>query len=151
MAATARTAQTMAPAAAGAGETSVYFFTGRAVHPLYREQMDAVPEGFRYVPSHPDLVDASVVKRDIASRGTAPAGVALAAKRAAARIAGPAGYVRRTRVAVPDGAALVHSGQFLLRAPATPYVVDLEEVSVFSLYQRGALDRPWARRRLATA
>src|SRR4051812_8325115 len=62
-----------------------------------------------------------------------------------------AGYVRTSRPRIRSGVDLVHSAQFLLAESPAPYVVDFEHVSVFTLYQRIALERPWARRRLVNA
>ena len=56
---------------------------------------------------------------------------------------------RRPRIA--DDVDLIHSAQFMLRNPPKPYVVDFEQVGVFSLYQQLALTRPWARDRLRRA
>lgn len=62
-----------------------------------------------------------------------------------------AGYVRRSRLTPLPGAALIHSAQFLLRDSPVPYVVDFECAESFTLYQRVALSRPWARARLGKA
>jgi glycosyltransferase involved in cell wall biosynthesis len=61
-----------------------------------------------------------------------------------------AGYVSTTSLEPPAGCRLVHSAQKLLRG-STPYVVDFECIEVFCLYQRVALGRPWARRKLFEA
>src|SRR6202035_1447221 len=62
-----------------------------------------------------------------------------------------AGYIRETKLQPPPGCTLIHSAQQLLRRPPLPYVLDFECLEVFCLYQRVALGRPWARRRLLQA
>ena len=62
-----------------------------------------------------------------------------------------AGYVRLSTPRIADDVDLIHSAQFMLRNPPKPYVVDFEQVGVFSLYQQLALTRPWARERLRRA
>ena len=126
----------------------VYFYVGKVVHPLYCEQVKAVPPGFEYDLSHPDLADDELVKHDISARGTLRHAAATPLVQAAMLGLGTAGHIRSRNLTPPRGAALVHSAQFLLREPSLPYVVDLEDVHVFSLYQPIALERSWARRRL---
>src|SRR4051794_39266422 len=36
---------------------TVYLYVGRSAHPIYREQLHAVPPGFAYRIDHPDLQD----------------------------------------------------------------------------------------------
>ncbi len=71
------------------------------------------------------------------------------AKALAVRTLARAGYVRESSPRIKPDVDLIHSAQFLLRRPPAPYVVDFEQVSVFSLYQQLALTRPWARGAIA--
>ena len=123
-------------------------YVGRLAHPLYREQMHAAPAGWEYVAGHPDLHDEQSLKRDLAARGTAAEWLRTRLLRTAVQATTRAGWLRRRRVDVPPGTQLVHSGQVLLRDAGVPYVVDCEVGHVFTFYQRGGLERPWARRAL---
>jgi glycosyltransferase involved in cell wall biosynthesis len=138
----------MADSERDASERLVQLDVGRFVHPIYREQLHAVPVGFRYVSAHPALRDAtSPTKRIIEQRGRY-ARVRRAAERIALRVLGRAGYVHRTGVRAQPGAVLIHSCERLLRSSPLPYVLDFEHAELFVLYQRIALSRPWARARL---
>src|SRR5215213_2670133 len=130
----------------GRGVTKVLLHVGRLAHPIYREQMHACPPGYAYVAGHPDLVSPDAPKRDIEAAGRLAHRARTRVTAVAVQALGRAGVVARRRV--DDSAAnMVHSGQFLIRG-GRPYVVDFEDGHVFTLYQRGALERPWARRRL---
>lgn len=139
------------PVSVPAAAREVYFYVGKAAHPVYREQFRVAPDGFRYVASNPDLEEVSTFGQSVARRGTILGKLERAAKLAGVAAFAAAGQVRRVSIDPPDGTALVHSAQFLLRDSRLPYVVDFEDVHVFSLYQRLALDRAWARKRLMDA
>lgn len=119
---------------------------------MFAEQLAAAPDGFCYRSSEPSHgAAAAVTPRRIALQGHRLARVRAGAERAAIRGLSRAGYVRRRTLSPPSDCALVHSVQHLVSASALPYVVDFECIEVFSLYQRVALTRPWARRRLLAA
>ena len=123
---------------------------GRHVHPIYREQLHAVPPGWAYVSSHPALVEATTGTKRIVQQGRfAVAG--RFAERVGGRVVSEAGYVHRVRARERPGATIIHSAERLLRSAPLPYVVDLEHGLLFTIYQRAALDRPWARRSLERA
>ncbi len=127
----------------------VLFHVGRFGHPFFREQLQGAPAGFRYLtPGHEP--ESAATKR-IALDSARMRAAREAAERAAVRALSTAGYVRRTRLRPPPGCALVHSAQQVLRPMEVPYVLDFECIEVFSLYQRVALTRPWARERLLGA
>src|SRR5205823_3561414 len=117
-------------------------------HPVYHEQLRALPPGFRYRFVHAGLADPTTPTRRIVSAGARVSRTRALVKRAAVLALSRSGYVRRSSPRVRDDVALIHSAQFLLRDPPKPYVVDFEQVGVFTLYQQIALERPWARRRL---
>src|SRR4051794_30625504 len=133
-------------------DRTVHLHVGRSAHPIYHEQLHAVPPGFRYRFVHPGLADPFtppvLVVRETTARLRR---VRSLAKPVAVRALSRAGYVRMSRPRIRPGVDLVHSAQFLLAESPAPYVVDFEHVSVFTLYQRIALERPWARRRLVNA
>jgi glycosyltransferase involved in cell wall biosynthesis len=129
----------------------VHLHVGRSVHPVYHEQLNALPPGFAYRYVHPGLADPTTPPRRIATQGARLPRTRARVKRAAALALSEAGYVRLSSPHVRDDVALIHSAQFLLRNPRHPYVADFEQVGVFSLYQQIALDRPWGRRRLVRA
>src|SRR5204863_8393645 len=116
------------PRSARAVAAGVFFYVGRTVHPVYREQFRAPPSGYAYTPSHPDLLDPTVPKREVVMRARRLRRARSAAELAAVRGLALAGYVRRSRVRPLPGTRLVHSGQFLLRESRLPYVVDFEDV-----------------------
>lgn len=129
----------------------VYFWVGKTAHPLYREQFRIVPDGFEYVPSHRDLTDLATFGPAVARRSTARGKLERQLKTLAVAALAGGGHVRRVSVDPPGGTSLIHSAQVLLKSPRLPYVVDFEDVHVFSLYQRIALERPWGKSRLLWA
>jgi glycosyltransferase involved in cell wall biosynthesis len=128
----------------------VHLHVGRSSHPVYREQLLAAPDGVAYTTAHPDLEDPSAPTRLIARRSDRRAALRDRAEPAALRVLSEAGYVRADRVRPPAGTDVIHSAELLLRDSPRPYVVDFEAFECFVLYQRAALGRPWARRRLLT-
>ena len=125
----------------------VHLHVGRSVHPVYREQLHSLPDGFRYRYVHPHLNDASAGTRRIVEQGARFENERAAVKRVAQRLVANAGYVRRSTPRIGDDVDLIHSAQFFLRTPK-PYVVDFEQLGQFALWQPRAFDRPWARDRL---
>ena len=126
------------------GDRLVQWHTGKHVHPVYREQLHAVPEGWSYVHTHPAFDDHSSPTKKITLHGP------LARTREplevmAFRTLSALGYVHTSRVKLLDGVSLVHSAERFLRRSPVPYVVDVEHVDLFVLYQQATYDRPWAR------
>jgi len=132
-------------------ERIVHFHVGRSTHAMFREQMRVVPAGFAYRSSHPESEGSGAATRGIAAHGQRMHWLRERGERAAIRSLSYAGYVRRAQIRPLPGATLVHSAQFLLRDCALPYVVDFECLEAFTLYQRVALRRPWARDQLRRA
>src|SRR5437763_3207026 len=133
------------------GERMIQFHVGRSGHAFFREQLYAAPAGFTYGTPHPQLQANAAATRRLATHARRLSGPRVAAEWTAIRSLSYAGYVRRVRVGALPGAALVHSGQFLIRDSKLPYVVEFECLEAFTLYQRVALRRPWARARLLHA
>ena len=134
------------------GAENVYFHVGRFGHPFFQEQLHAAPAGFAYRTAASGLAEGEgSTPRRIALQGARLRRVRGALEWLAIRGLSRSGYVRRTRLEPPSGCALIHSGRQPSRGRALPYVVDFECVEVFGLYQRVALNRPWARRRLVDA
>lgn len=133
------------------GSASVYFHVGRYGHPFFDEQMHSAPEGFLYGGSPELEAGGTRAPRRIALQGARLRKLRAGMERVAIRGLSWSGHVRRSRVEPPAGCVLIHSAQQLLREAALPYVVDFECVEAFSLYQRAALARPWARRKLFAA
>jgi glycosyltransferase involved in cell wall biosynthesis len=132
-------------------EQVVQLHFGRYVHPVYREQLHAVPEGWRYESAHPALADATTPTKRIVEQRSRLAPARTLAERVALRVLSEAGYVHRVKASPLPGGSLIHSCERLLRRAPLPYVVDLEHVELFVLYQRAAFERPWARSRLERA
>lgn len=132
-------------------ERVVQLHFGRFVHPAYREQLHAVPDGWRYAATHPALEDPTLGTKLIAERSALLAPVLDVAERIALRVLSESGYVHRVRAKPLPGAAMIHSCERLIRKSPLPYVVDLEHAALFVLYQQAALERPWARARLERA
>jgi glycosyltransferase involved in cell wall biosynthesis len=132
-------------------EQTVHFHLGRSTHAFFAEQLHAVPPGFKYRTPDRDLETGGAATRRLATHQQHLRRLRAGAEWAAIRSLSYGGFVRETRLRPLPGAALVHSGQFLLRDSEVPYVVDFECVEAFSLYQRVALRRPWARARLMRA
>lgn len=118
---------------------------GRHVHPVYREQLQAVPEGWSIVHRHPALEQRGVPPKRVVERSRRSTLLKERGEEVAMRLLSELGYVHVNRPRVLPGTELIHSGERLLWRSPVPYVVDLEHVSLFVLYQRAALERPWAR------
>jgi glycosyltransferase involved in cell wall biosynthesis len=132
-------------------QQTVYLYVGRSTHPIYREQLRAAPDGFAYRIDHPELADEGAATRLVQGSGDRWGPLRDRGERAALRVLGRAGHVRRVRVEAQPGDALIHSTELLLRDAPRPYVADFEHAECFVLYQHVALSRPWARRRLLEA
>jgi glycosyltransferase involved in cell wall biosynthesis len=139
------------PAVPNRGVTNVYFFVGRAAHPFYREQFRFAPPGFRYLPSHPGLERGPSFGRALSRQERLVGKISRQTKRVAAAALAAAGHVRRVKLGVPHSVSLIHSAQFLVQDSDLPYVVDFEDVHVFTLYQRLTLDRDRGKARLRDA
>ncbi len=125
---------------------AVYFHVGRFGHPFFAEQLRSGPADFPYRTIESDA--GAAAPRRIALQGTRTRKLREVLERGAVRGLSWAGHVRRVAIDPPPGCVLIHSAQQLLRSAPLPYVVDFECIEAFSLYQRAALSRPWARRRL---
>lgn len=132
-----------------AHDVRIYLHTGRLAHPYYREQISIAPPGCTYVPGHPELLAPDVLRREIAGAGSWRHAARARLVRAAVVAVTRSGVIVRRRVASPADVELIHSAQHLLRGTRVPYVVDCEDGHVFTYYQRGALERRWARKALA--
>lgn len=132
-------------------ERLVQLHFGRFVHPIYREQMHAVPSGFRYRSDHPTIASETTPTKRIVEQRAHFARPRSAGERVALRVLSRAGYVHRVRAKRMPGAALIHSCERLLHGSPLPYVVDFEHAELFVLYQRIALRKRWARASLAHA
>lgn len=137
--------------APGARERIVQWHFGRYAHPIYREQLHAVPPGWVYRTEHPDMQRQAAGTKLISEQGERLRWLKSRAEPVALRVLSKAGYVHHTRAAVKDRTALVHSAERLIWRSAVPYVVDFEHAELFVLYQRAALRRPWARQLLEAA
>lgn len=135
----------------GSSDAVIQLYVGRSVHPLYREQLHAVPEGFRYVFEHPALRDETAPTKLVLEKSAHLASARRVAERGAVRALSWAGYVRQSRVRAMPGAAAIHSCERLLLDSPRPYLLDFEHAELFVLYQRAALGRPWTRRWLLHA
>jgi glycosyltransferase involved in cell wall biosynthesis len=124
---------------------------GRFVHPIYREQLHAVPAGFSYRSTHLALTDETTPTKRIVEHRARLTRTRATGERVALRVLSRAGYVHRVRSHPPPGAALIHSCERLIYDSPLPYVLDFEHAELFVLYQRAALRRRWARALLAHA
>lgn len=129
----------------------LHFEAGGFVHPIYREQMHALPAGWEIASPHPGLLDGDGGTPLIQGQGARLRGARELAERIALRVLGRSGHVRLGRATPDPGVALTHSAELLLGDPDVPYVVDFEHVNCFVLYQEVALSRPRALRRLRAA
>ena len=118
---------------------------GDFVHPVYRDQLPAVPEGWSYAFTHPSLADSTAATKKVMEKKSRLAPARALAERVALRVLPAAGYVHRVPVKLMPDVSLIHSGERLLRNPPVPYVLDLEHVDLFTIYQAQAWKRPWAR------
>jgi glycosyltransferase involved in cell wall biosynthesis len=124
---------------------------GRHVHPVYREQLHAEPEGWSYVHTAPELGDSAAPTKRIAERRSVLGRLRERAESLAIRVLSAGGYVHRIRARPQPGVQLIHAAERLLWRSPVPYVVDLEHVDLFVIYQQAAFDRPWTRPVLESA
>ena len=124
---------------------------GRHVHPVYREQLLAQPEGWTYVHNAPELADTAAPTKRIAERRTLLGPLRERAEFLALRLLSAGGYVHHIRPRPQPDVQLIHSAERLLWRSPVPYVVDLEHVDLFVLYQQAAFDRPWTQPLLESA
>jgi glycosyltransferase involved in cell wall biosynthesis len=103
------------------------------------------------VHTHPALADATVPTKKIVAQRSRLGPARERAEMVALRAAGAVGYVHHIRGRAAPGVSLIHAAERLLWRSPVPYVVDLEHVELFVLYQRAALDRPWTRKALESA
>lgn len=129
---------------------TVHLHVGRHPHPIYREQLHAAPSGWEYRFEDPALGDASAPVKRVVERRSRLAPLRERGESLALRAASELGYVHVNR-APRVQAGLIHSAERLLLRSPVPYVLDFEHVALFSIYQRAALDRPWARALLERA
>lgn len=123
---------------------TVQWHTARHLHPVYRQQLAAVPDGFRYVHTHPGFDDVQAATKRVAAFGSGLSGRTNEGIEAAgAWTLGKAGYIHTTRAAHVEGADLIHSAVRLLLRPRIPYVVDVEHIDGLVLFQPQAYRRPW--------
>jgi glycosyltransferase involved in cell wall biosynthesis len=127
------------------GERRVQLRFGGHVHPVYREQLHAVPPGWAYTSDHPALADREAPTKLVLERGTRLGRARDLAEHAGFRVLPALGYVHHIRPRVQPGVALIHAAERLLWRSPVPYVVDLEHALLFVLYQEAAFDRPWTR------
>ncbi len=118
---------------------------GRHVHPVYRDQLAAVPEGWEYAYTHPDLYDEAAPTKKIQVDTGPFAKVEPHAERLALLALSNLGYVHQVRARPMRGVSLIHAAERLIVRAPVPYVVDVEHADLFVLYQQAAWDRPWAR------
>lgn len=126
-------------------ERVVQLHFGRHVHPIYREQLHAVPRGWRYASAHPALSDATAPTKRVVEAAARFAAAQTLAERWAIFALSELGYVHRVRARPQPEATLIHSGERLIAGSPLPYVLDFEQAELFALYQSVALRRPWAR------
>lgn len=132
-------------------EQQVQLRFGRFVHPIYREQLHAVPPGWRYSSAHPALADATAPTKRIIERGARFAAARELTEQVAMRVLSEAGYVHAVRAQPQPGTRLIHSAERLVVRSPLPYVLDFEHAELFVLYQPIALRRPWTRALLERA
>lgn len=118
---------------------------GRHVHPVYREQLSAVPPGWEYTSEHPALWDPAAPTKLVLETAARFGRARELAETAAMRVLPAFGYVHVIRPRPQPGVALIHAAERLLWRSPVPYVADLEHALLFVLYQEAAFERPWTR------
>jgi glycosyltransferase involved in cell wall biosynthesis len=102
-----------------------------------------VPSGWTYVHTNPGFLDDQGATKKVAALSGLTGRLREHAETAALRVLGAAGYVHTTRATALPGVSLIHSAERLIRNPPVPYVLDLEHVDLFVIYQRAAYGRRW--------
>ena len=93
---------------------TVQLHFGRYVHPVYREQLHALPPGWQHASDHPALADTTAPTKLVIERGARFTAAKERAETLALHVLSEAGYVHVTRAPRATGAALIHSAERLL-------------------------------------
>src|SRR5580692_7870355 len=80
------------------GQRIVHFHVGRSAHAFFREQVQAVPDGFVYRTPHRELEAGGAATRRLAAHGQRLGRLRARAEWASIRSLSYAGFVRRARV-----------------------------------------------------
>ena len=118
----------------------VYYYTGRQMHNIHKQEAKCAPEGFEYVASNPALFQTiGVNKRSDYSflktimRKIYAIVVELLIKLAIPKVE----YVRK----IPKGIDMIHSGHFPLLNKKIPWMMEMEQVTQITWYNRRAFDK----------
>src|SRR5579862_4915786 len=84
------------------------------MHPMFREQLHAVPDGFSYRSRHPALGETTGAPKRVTQEAARLARTRCLAERIALRALSRAGYVHQTRANPLPDAALIHSCERIL-------------------------------------
>ena len=118
----------------------IYYYTGRQTHNIHKQEAKCAPEGFEYVASDSLLFQSiGVNKRGGKSFLETTAGkiysvvMKLLIKLAIPKVE----YVRN----IPKGIDMIHSGHFPLLNKRIPWVMEMEQVTQLTWYNRRAFDK----------
>jgi len=121
----------------------VQWHTAEHLHPVYREQLHAAPRGWTYVHTNPGFGDSQGATKRVEALSGVAGRLRERSEAAALRILSTAGYVHTTRAHLLPDVSLIHSAERLIFRSPVPYVLDLEHVDLFVIYQRAAYERRW--------
>lgn len=117
---------------------TIYFYTGRFTHTFYKELFKHVPVGFEFIPSTADLIDQGM-KSDIKKSGTRWGKVQNQLEHALLQMIEASRWPNIKVRRFPKGMDLIHSAQAALWTNH-PWVVDFENVTVFTWFSRKVMD-----------
>lgn len=118
----------------------IYYYTGRQIHNIHKQEAKCAPEGFEYVASDPALFQTIGVheRKGKSLWGTIKGGVYKTILRSLVRLAVPkVEYVRST----PEGIDMIHSSHFPLLNTRIPWVMEMEQVTQLTWYNREAFNK----------
>ncbi len=126
----------------------VLFYCGRYVHTLHKTLFRFPPEGVTYLAGSPELANGRPERQDFRPEG-APGRAWRNLRAPLANLATAAG-LPNLRLGAGNGCDLIHSTSYPL-VSRQPWVVEVEDASVFLRYSRRATERPLARRLVEAA
>jgi glycosyltransferase involved in cell wall biosynthesis len=118
----------------------IYYYTARQMHNIHKQEAKCSPEGFEYVASNPALFQTiGVNKRKGKSLlGTISGWIYAKVVKFLIKLAVPKVEYARN---LPAGIDMIHSGHFPLLNRKIPWMMEMEQVTQLTWYNRSAFDK----------
>lgn len=117
----------------------VYFYAGNQVHNIHKQALKANPHGITYILSNPALGDKIGVQR---THRSFMADIKKLANSVALRLVMRFGLPKIHYARVPKNIDLIHSGHYPLLNKRIPWVMEMEQVTQLTWFNRRLFDLP---------